>query len=404
MTVQVGDEILVTTQRPATGGAVGRTEEGQVVFLRHTLPGETVVARVTEVSRSFARGDAIDIRSPHLDRVPAPCAYAHPGGCGGCDLQHAGVEAQLDWKSSVVSEHLSRIAHLDWVVNVEEVGVEPHGSRTRVRCAVDADGRLGLRASRRTDIIALNECWIADPSLSPAFSEVWTGFDEVELRAIGETSFAVARRDDGDESIYSIHSVDGGSLPADTVSTVRVGGHDFRVGPLSFWQSHRSAPDILTAAVLEGADVNLGDHVVDLYSGVGLFTVPLATAVGPTGRVTAVESSEDAVADATFNTRRARHVTHRNWRVTPRAMNDTVAAGDIVVMDPPRGGVGHAAMTALVRRAPRRVVYVSCDAATFARDLAVLLAADYRIHSLRAFDLFPMTEHVEIVAVLDAPR
>jgi tRNA/tmRNA/rRNA uracil-C5-methylase (TrmA/RlmC/RlmD family) len=147
--------------------------------------------------------------------------------------------------------------------------------------------------------------------------------------------------------------------------------------------------------------VQPGDHVADLYSGVGLFSVPLAQVVGPGGRVTAVESSPYAVRDARQNGDGLRHLKVREWSVSPRAINDAVGEGDVVVLDPPRGGMAKGVAGALLRRAPRRVVYVSCDAATFARDLKVLLAGGFVLTDLRVFDLFPMTEHVEIIANLD---
>ena len=178
-------------------------------------------------------------------------------------------------------------------------------------------------------------------------------------------------------------------------------GHFFSVSPRSFWQSHRAAPEILLSNVLELAQVETGDNVVDLFSGVGLFSVPLANAVGPSGRVTAVESSPYAVRDARQNGDGHRQLKVREWNVAPRAVNDSIGAGDVVVMDPPRSGLAKGVAEAIVRRGPRRVVYVSCDPATFARDLKLLLSGGFELGELRAFDLFPMTEHVEIVAVLD---
>jgi tRNA/tmRNA/rRNA uracil-C5-methylase (TrmA/RlmC/RlmD family) len=147
--------------------------------------------------------------------------------------------------------------------------------------------------------------------------------------------------------------------------------------------------------------VKAGDHVTDLYSGVGLFAVPLAKVVGPGGKVTAVESSPYAVRDARQNGDGLRQMKVREWTVSPRAINDSVAEGDVVVLDPPRGGMAKGVVDALVRRAPRRLVYVSCDAATFARDLKLLERGGFELGEMRVFDLFPMTEHVEIVAFLD---
>jgi tRNA/tmRNA/rRNA uracil-C5-methylase (TrmA/RlmC/RlmD family) len=172
---------------------------------------------------------------------------------------------------------------------------------------------------------------------------------------------------------------------------------------MSFWQSHRDAPQILLDAVVELAQVASGDDVTDLFSGVGLFSVPLAKLAGPSGRVTAVESSPYAVRDARENATGQSQVKVREWSVTPRSVNDTVREGTVVVLDPPRQGLAKGVADAIARRRPRRVVYVSCDAATFARDLKIFLGHGFLLSDLRVFDLFPMTEHVELVALLDSP-
>jgi tRNA/tmRNA/rRNA uracil-C5-methylase (TrmA/RlmC/RlmD family) len=230
------------------------------------------------------------------------------------------------------------------------------------------------------------------------------GVSEVELRAIGEGApIAVARRSAERGANYDVRSLEGAPLDPSTRSRVAVGSHVYTVGPLSFWQSHRDAPRLLVDAVLDFADVASGDDVVDLFSGVGLFSVPLAKLVGPTGRVSAVESSPHSVRDARENAEGYRHLKVREWTVSPRSVNDTVREGSLVVLDPPRHGLGKGVVEALVRRSPRRVVYVSCDAATFSRDLKEFLGNGFVLSDLRVFDLFPMTEHVELVALLDSP-
>jgi len=392
----------VRLERPATGGAVGRLDDGRVVFVRHALPGELVRVEVTEMTSKFSRGDAVDILEASPDRVSPPCRYAHPGGCGGCDLQHASTAAQVSWKSSLVAEHLRRIAGVEAEITVAEPSSDPQGSRTRLRCAVDDDGRLALRAARSHDLVVLDSCWIADPSFAPAFAASWYGAEEVELRAIGEGDpFALVRRPTPRGTLHELCSLRGEPLEPSTQSRVNVRGHVFSVGPRSFWQSHRDAPTTLLDSVLELAGARVGDHVTDLFSGVGLFAVPLAQVVGPGGRVTAVESSPYAVRDARQNAEGLRNLKVREWSVTPRSVNDSVGEGDVVVLDPPRGGLAKGVAQALVRRRPRRVVYVSCDAATFARDLKILLAGGFASKEMRVFDLFPMTEHVELVASLD---
>jgi len=392
----------VRIERPATGGGVGRLEDGRVVFVRHSLPGELVLVDVTETTTSFARGDAVEVLESSPERVRPPCPYAHPGGCGGCDLQHASFVAQTAWKRAIVGEHLKRIGGIERDVDVVTAPGPAQASRTRLRCAVNDDGQLCLRAARSHELVAIDACWVANADFTPAFATSWEGAEEVELRAIGDAEpFAVVRRETHRGTMYELCSLQGEPLEPSTQSRVAVLDTFFSVSPRSFWQSHRDAPALLLKTVTEFAEVQPDDHVVDLFSGVGLFAVPLAKAVGPGGRVTAVESSPYAVRDARQNGDGLRQLKVREWSVAPRAINDAVTGGDIVVLDPPRGGLAKGVAEALIRRSPRRLVYVSCDAATLARDLKLLMAGGFGLGNLLVFDLFPMTEHVELVAVLD---
>ncbi len=394
----------VRVERPASGGGVGRAEDGRVIFVRHALPGELVHVVITETTSGFYRGDAVEVIDPSPARVTAPCPYAHPGGCGGCDLQHASRDAQLAWKSALVAEQLRRIAGMSIEIEVRTTPSGMKGSRTRLRCAVDESGRLGLRAARSHQLIALESCWIADDRFGVAFSHPWPGASEVELRAIGASEpLAVVASVTQRGARYEARSLSGATLDPDARSRVEVYGNVFSVGPRSFWQSHRDAPAVLLDSVLELAGVDEGDVVVDLFSGVGLFSLPLAQRVGPSGRVTAVESSPFAARDARENAGGLRQLKVREWSVSARSVNDTVREGSVVVLDPPRHGLAKGVVESLVRRAPRRLVYVACDAATFARDLKGFLGAGFILGDLRVFDLFPMTEHVELVALLDSP-
>jgi tRNA/tmRNA/rRNA uracil-C5-methylase (TrmA/RlmC/RlmD family) len=182
-------------------------------------------------------------------------------------------------------------------------------------------------------------------------------------------------------------------------------GHELRVSPGSFWQVHRGAAEVLGRAVLEMSAPGEGERVVDLYAGVGLFSILLGEAVGPGGSVLAVESDAGACADAEHNRTGAVNVAVLRAGVTPDLVLHGLGAPDIVVADPPRRGAGVDTMASLARLSPplRRVVYVACDAASFARDLRVLLDAGWVLASLRALDLFPMTEHVELVATIEPP-
>ena len=392
----------VRLERPATGGAVGHLEDGRVIFVRHAIAGELARVALTDETSKICRGDAIDIFEASPDRVPAPCAFSYPGGCGGCDFQHVSVPAQRSWKATLVRDHLRRITGINWDGDVTAVGATGQGTRTRLRLGVNDEGQLGLRANRSQELVAIDGCWLSDPRFADAFRTEWLGAEEVELRAIGDGApFAVVRRETTRGTIFELTSMRGEPLEPSTHSRVAVQGHYFKVSPRAFWQSHRDAPALLLSEVMAGLDAQPGDHVVDLFSGVGLFSTPLARRVGPGGKVVAVEASPYAVRDARENADGLRQLKVREWSVTPRAINDAVAPDDLVVLDPPRSGLAKGVADALVRRSPRRMVYVSCDAATLARDLVPLLAGGYELRDLKVFDLFAMTEHVETVCVLD---
>ena len=401
MSNPVDDLESVRIERPAAGGGVSHLSDGRVVFVRHSLPGELVRVALSEETSKFVRGDAVQILEASPERVVPLCYYARPGGCGGCDFQHASLAAQVSWKGALVAEHLRRIAGVVRDINVTTLTQEGH-TRTRLRCAVDEAGALALRKSRSNELVSIASCQVADERFADAFATPWHYAEEVELRAIGDGQpFALVRRVTDRGTLFELTTLFGEPIEPSTHSRVAVDGNYFNVSPRSFWQSHRDAPATLLATVLEFADVSSGDHVVDLFSGVGLFSIPLARRVGHTGKVVAVETSPYAVRDARTNGDGLRQMRVREWSVTPRAINDAVAPGDVVVLDPPRSGLAKGVCDALIRRAPRRLVYVSCDAATFARDLALLSAGGYSLGDIRVFDLFPMTEHVELVAVLD---
>lgn len=263
--------LTIRIERPATGGGVGRAEDGRVSFVRNSLVGELVRAQVTEVTTKFYRGEAIEILESSPDRVSPPCPYAHPSGCGGCDLQHADAHAQSQWKTALVGEHLRRIAGVEWDGQIAALSLG-EATRTRLRCAVDEHGRLSLRQARSNDLVPIQTCWVAQPAFNEAFSHAWRGVEEVELRAIGDGEpFAVTRTGRDAYASVEVRALSGASLDPSTHSRVGVGGHVYRVGPRSFWQSHRDAPTILSDAVMELVRLDSGDDVVDLYSGVGLF-------------------------------------------------------------------------------------------------------------------------------------
>jgi tRNA/tmRNA/rRNA uracil-C5-methylase (TrmA/RlmC/RlmD family) len=176
-------------------------------------------------------------------------------------------------------------------------------------------------------------------------------------------------------------------------------GRSLEVSQESFWQSHKRAPEVLTQAILDYAQFKTGDHVLDLYGGVGLFTAAIVKAVGPTGHVDLIEGSKVATADAARNFSSYSNITIATGDVTK--LLPRITAADVVVLDPPRDGAGKEAIAHIARLTPRAIVYVACDPAALARDTAYLADHRYSLVKVRAFDLFPMTHHIECVALYE---
>jgi len=396
-----GEVLELTLSGVAQGGwCVARDTGGRVVFVRHALPGERVRARVTDATATFARADAIEVLQASPDRVEPRCAHARPGGCGGCDWQHADLAAQRRLKSEVIRDQLRRIAGVERDVTVEPVPGDDEGLgwRTRVRFSVGPDGTAGLLAHRSHDVIAVGNCPIAHPLIHEA--------DVTGRRWEARSVEVVVSPASGERTVIV--------TPPGTASghlRQQAAGRSWRVSAEAFWQVHPGAADTLAGAVLDTLRPQPGDVALDLFCGAGLFAGALAAQVGPGGAVIAVDADRAAVRDA-------RH----NLRGTPWAR---VYAGDvarvlarggwpqpgIAVLDPPRPGASRRVIERLLtprvagrrrpgRRSLRRVAYVSCDPATLARDIAVFAEHGWRLAGLRAFDAFPMTHHVECVAAL----
>lgn len=394
------DEFPVVEVGPvAHGGSCVARLDGQVVFVRHTLPGERVRIRVTERSKRFLRADAVEVLEAAPGRVEPPCAYA--GVCGGCDFQHVDPATQRALLGDVVREQLRRLAGLDWTGEVEEA--EPTlGWRTRVTYAVDSDGRAGLRRHRSHDIVPIDRCLIAHPGLAEVPRHTWMGASSVEavVSSTGERLVVTDARVPEGLEVDGVVDLEGVRRAGRGAVTEEVGPHSYRVSGSGFWQVHPWAASVLSDAVLAGADLRPGDVVADLYAGVGLFTAFLAEATGPEGTVFSVEADRGATRDARRNLHHLPQVT-----LVDATTEAALRAGrlgervDVVVLDPPRTGAKRA-VAPIAALDPRTVVYVACDPAALARDLSTFAEHGYDLASLRAFALFPMTHHVECVAVL----
>ena len=388
--LSVGQRFVVTIEKIAHGGHFIARHLGAVIFVRHAIPGEEVEIEITGTGSSFNRADVVRVVTASKDRVSAPCQFAHRSGCGGCDFQHISIVRQRELKADVITEQFSRIAKKELRVEVEEVG-NPLGYRTRFSAVTTRDGALGFRQARSNKVVPVSDCRILQPEINykELSNRKWKGDLQVEVSFSSTGERTIATGYTRDES--PVRTSEGPD-----VATYKVNEFPLEVSQRSFWQSHKLAPQVLTDAVLKYAAIKPGDHVLDLYGGVGLFTSQFLDLVGDAGRIDLVEGSKSATGDALRNFANFASVgvhTGDVEKILPR-----FAKADVIVLDPPREGAGKNVVASMVSLKPRTIVYVACDPAALARDTAYLETSGYTLSEIRAFDLFPMTQHIESIA------
>ncbi|PWW23634.1 tRNA/tmRNA/rRNA uracil-C5-methylase (TrmA/RlmC/RlmD family) [Geodermatophilus normandii] len=398
----------------AHGGHCVARHEGRVVFVRHTLPGERVVVRVTEDRQpGYCRADAVEVLEASPDRIERPCPYSGPGRCGGCDWQHVSWEGQRRLKADVVREQLTRLGGLDAGdpllagLDVEPLPGGPLRWRSRARFAVDRTGAPGLRRHRSHDVVLLDDCPITvEPAAQAVLARRWPGAGAVDVAVDSAGTVTTTRLDRRGVPTSTRVLRAGEDVPGETRRRAgrRAAGRDWEVEGTGFWQVHESAADALVAAVTAAAGVRPGESVLDLYAGAGLFGGALAPAAGESGRVVCVEADAEACAAAEANLAGLPQAEVWQGEVDAEGLTGLLeelgGSPDVVVLDPPRAGAGPAVSRVLAGTGARAVVYVACDPASLGRDVAAFAAAGYRLAALRAFDAFPMTAHVECVALL----
>ena len=391
--LKIGDLIELSIEKVAHGGHFIARHNGAVIFVRHAIPGEQCTIEITSTGSSFNRADVVSVSTPSEFRVEAPCQFAHRLGCGGCDFQHIDPAYQRKLKSDVITEQFSRIAKMQIQVEVEEVGPST-GWRTRAIATTNRNGKLGFYKSRSHSIAPIDDCIICVDGMN--FSEISSrnlkGDVRVEISASnsGERTIALAPTR-GDEKARVTEGP--------PVLHEKVDGRTLEVSQESFWQSHVQAPELLTRTVLEFAKFNSGEHVLDLYGGVGLFTAAILSEVGSAGHVDLIEGGKVATEDARRNFSDFKNVTVATGDVGK--LLSRITSADVVVLDPPREGAGRDVISQIAALNPRAIVYVACDPAALARDTSYLEDHSYSLAGLRAFDLFPMTHHIECVALYE---
>ena len=393
------------------GDAVGRLPDGKACFVAYGIPGETVVAEITDERKRYAKGTVVEVLEPSAHRVAPPCPHFGPGRCGGCRLQHIEPAHQATLLRQVVIDQLERIGKL--VDPPVADTVRPHagdglGYRNVGRMAPDPSGHLGFRRPASHEIEPVEVCPLLDrPTAATrrAAGDDWSGVDEVVIRGdatdrgmleIHPGAGGIPELPPGDLPVVVVGSTGPVTLRGEPTLQEEVAGRTFWVSPTSFFQSSRAGAAVLAELVAAGASVEPGDTVLDLYAGVGLF----AAALGEAGAaVTAVEAHGPAARDAARNLAdldvevlegRAEHVAEDLASEHRRA--------DVVVVDPPRRGIGPQLAELVARIARNRVVYVSCDPAALGRDARAFLDAGWRLQHAVPVDQFTHTSHVEVVA------
>ena len=385
----------------AHGGSCVARLDGQVVFVRHSLPGERVRIRVTDTTKRFLRADAVEVLEASPDRVEPPCALA--GTCGGCDFQHVEPAAQRRLLADVVAEQLRRLAGIERDVVVEEVR-PTLGWRTRVTWSTTPDGRPGLRKHRSHEVVPVDHCPIAHPDLPDVTAHRWdSGPVEAIVSSTGQRLVVTDATVPSDLDVDGVAGTDGHRRAGGTRLTEHVAPHDFTVTGSGFWQVHPGLISHIADTVLAWGAPESGERWWDLYAGVGPLAAALADRVGPSGHVVAVESSPIAADEA----RRVLEIAYgrdvvavqqhdvRRWIHRAREQG---AAPDGVVLDPPRTGAGKSVIEALGSIRPGRVVVVACDPVALGRDIQLLAGQGYRLAGIRAWDAFPQTHPLESIA------
>jgi len=379
----------------AHGGYCVARHDGIVVFVTGALPGERVRAEVTAKRSKLWYARVAEVLQPSPDRIANIWPEARRG-VGGADLGHVSLEAGRRWKARVIEAQMLRLAHLPVQVEGEQApGDEERAGlawRTRVTLQVDDSGVLGMYAAKSHDIVPVTTMPLAHEEIQEAIAR-----DLARPPRRGGGTRSYVRASHSGLTVYDRRP--GRTDPVGTVEEqvdTRYGRFSYEVAADGFWQVHRQAPQVLVEAVLDAVGDQEGP-VLDLYAGAGLFSVPLAQRA--TGPVTSVEGSAAAVRDLRANTA-GLGVDCRTGDVAKTLSGITPHGHGVIVCDPPRSGAGARAVAQMERIGADKVVYVACDPASLARDVADFRARGYNLNSLRAFDLFPLTHHVESVAVL----
>jgi tRNA/tmRNA/rRNA uracil-C5-methylase (TrmA/RlmC/RlmD family) len=393
-------ELTLTVGPPANGGSCVARHDGRVVFVRYALPGETVRVRVTSDRGSYWHADVMEVIEPSADRVDSICPIAGVDEAGCCDLAFADPAAARRLKGAVVANQLARLGGFAWRDEDGAVAepVGDHGAtgwRTRVRLDTSPQGQAGFHRYHSAELVTDLDCaQLPTGMLDGIHDWVWPHGAHVH----------VAVDDNGDRHVVQSGPREGRKTPTHVIegeyeAVQRVGERVWRVPVTAFWQAHRDAPQMYSDLVAEWAQLGRGMTAWDLYGGAGVFASVLAEAVGDTGKVLTVDTSRAASRSAREALAGVGWVSVLTDSVR-RALSAQRIRPDVAVLDPPRTGAGREVIDLLAAAEVPRVIHIGCEAASFARDVGLYRSHGYAVEDLRVFDSFPLTHHVECVAVL----
>lgn len=406
-----GEEDLTLTTFAYGGAALGRLEDGRAVFVPFGVPGERVRIQLGEDKGRFRRGRIVRVLEAAAARVPARCP--HFGACGGCHYQHLRYSEQLRAKTEILRDQLGRIGHIQEAPLTEAIGAgAPWNYRNHMQFHVDSQGRLGFMPAGNPqeggEILPIGECHLPEPALAAFWPQLdlgpSTGIERVIIRAGSDGELMLVLQSaipappelEIEAPVSVLHVFEGDVLvqAGEDHTRLRVLDREFRVSPASFFQVNREMAEKMVAHVV--SLVPSGTHtLIDAYCGVGLFSAFLAPRCE---RLIGIEAAPAACEDFAANLDDLGNV-ELYMDAAERVLPGLQARPQVVLVDPPRAGLERVVLEALTRMNPERIIYVSCDPATLARDAARLLQGGYYIESITPFDMFPQTYHIESVTL-----
>ncbi len=391
------------------GEALGR-HEGKVIFVPYALLGEEVLVEIVQDKGRYARARLLEVVRPSPDRVEPRCP--HFGTCGGCQWQHVSYEAQLRFKEQILHDQLERIGEISKPTLKPSLGArDPWFYRNHAQFHLNEEGRLGFLTFRGWEVVPIKVCYIMHPLIDEVFRALDLAFPQLKRVSIkvgtrtGQKLLILEMEEDVipalevDEPLSCVEFLSDGTLltlVGDSHIVEEARGRYFRISAASFFQVNTKQLERLIEVVWGYLAPEGHEVLLDAYCGVGTFGLSLA---GEVGQVIGVEESDGTLADARFNAQEGENVEFIGGRVED-ILSDLVKV-DVAILDPPRPGCGREVINHLARLAPAKIIYVSCDPATLARDIKRLREGGYHLVEAQPVDMFPQTYHIEAVALLE---